>query len=305
MPELSLRTRLFLFAAAAIVPLAVIAGIGLLALLEQQRAEVYRSALDITRALSLAVDAELRRTMSALQVLGTSASLDGADRQAFQRSAERVITTRPDWRTIILALPSGEIVVDTSVPVTAARRVAERDSFERAVRTLAPRVGYLATGPRGEYGVPVRVPVVRDGELRFVLTAVIKPDAIVEVVRNQRVPADWVVSVFDARGMRVARSRAHEKFIGTPAAPSLHELMLSGADEGVGLTQVLEGDDVHTAYTRVPETGWAVAIGIPTALVDGGAYRSLAVYGAGIALSLALGALAALGVARSIVRKSG
>jgi hypothetical protein len=299
MPEFPLRRRLVLIAAAAIVLLAVAAGIGQFVLVDQQRAQVSRSALELTRALGIAVDAELRRSMSALQVLATSTSLDGNDREAFQRRAERVMATRPDWRTIILALPSGEIVVDTNGPATSPpRRVAERDSFERVARTLTPRVGYLAPGPRGEYGVPVRVPVVRDGTLRFVLTAVIKPDAILEVVRSQRVPADWVVSVFDARGMRVARSRSHEKFIGTPAAPSLHELMLTGADEGVGITQVLEGDDVHTAYSRLPETGWAVAIGVPTSLVDAGATRWLAVYGGAIALSLALGVLAARIVAR-------
>jgi len=244
--------------------------------------------------------------MSSLQVLATSLPLDTGDLETFHSRAMRVMAARPDWRTIILARPSGEIVVDTNNPLTGPpRRVAEWDSFERVVRSLTPRVGYLAMGPRGEYGVPVRSPVVRDGEMRFVLTAVVKPDAILEVVNSQRVPADWVVSVFDARGMRVARSRGHEKFIGTPAAPSLHELMLTGADEGVGVTHALEGDEVLTAYSRLPQSGWAVAIGIPTSIVGAGVYRSLAAYGGGLVLSLALAMLAALAVARSILRPIG
>ena len=40
-----------------------------------------------------------------------------------------------------------------------------------------------------------------------ILTAALKPDGILDVVIRQKVPPDWLVSVFDARSMRVARSR--------------------------------------------------------------------------------------------------
>lgn len=78
------------------------------------------------------------------------------------------------------------------------------------------------------------MPVLRDGELRYILTAVIKPEQILDVVRRQRVPNDWVISVFDGNGLRVARSRAHEQNLGGRAAVSLQKLMADGAEEGVG-----------------------------------------------------------------------
>ena len=66
----------------------------------------------------------------------------------------------------------------------------------------------MRRGPRGEFGVPVRVPVVREGALRYVLTGVVNPEGILDVVSQQRVPEDWVVSVFDAKGPRRALARA-------------------------------------------------------------------------------------------------
>src|SRR5436305_682612 len=82
----------------------------------------------------------------------------------------------------------------------------------------------------------VPLAVMREGQLRYVLSAVVKPDAIFDVVRRQQLPADWVVSVFDAKTQRVARSREHEAYLGQPPSPSLAALMKGKGDEGAGVT---------------------------------------------------------------------
>ena len=64
-----LRSRLLLLAAVAILPLALMSGIALRALLDQQRQQTEQSSLDLARALATAVDTELRLTISALQSL--------------------------------------------------------------------------------------------------------------------------------------------------------------------------------------------------------------------------------------------
>jgi signal transduction histidine kinase len=131
---------------------------------------------------------------------------------------------------------------------------------------------------------------------------VVKPDAILDIVNRQKLPGDWIISVFDAKGMRVARSRAHEANLGTAASPSLQALMASGAPEGSGTTSTLEGDKNVAAYVRLAGSGWTVAPGIPVSFVNRGVARSVAVYGGGILLSIVLGGLAALVVARGIRR---
>jgi hypothetical protein len=108
--------------------------------------------------------------------------------------------------------------------------------------------------------------------------------------------------LFDANGRRVARSKAHQENLGGRGAVSLQQLMAGGADEGVGQTFTLEGDRIYASYSRLKGSGWSVAPGIPAALVEGAAYRSLALYGAGVLGSILLGTLLALSLARTINR---
>ena len=304
MPAVSLRSRLLLLAAVAIVPLALMSGIALQALLEQQREQTEQSSLDLTRALATAVDTELRLTISALQTLAATepfASAGPVDTDELRRLAQRVMTTHPEWRVLLLAEPGGRVIFDANRPAgEAAAPVVESDSLAAVVRNRVPAVGSLARGPGGEPGVPVRIPVTRDGELRYVLTAVVKPDAILRVIQRQRVPPDWIVSVFDAKNARVARSRATDKVLGTRPSASLQALQERGADEGVGVTQTLEGERVLSAYTRLRSTGWTVAIGVPTSLADEALRHTASAYGGGLLLSLGIGALVAFFVARGI-----
>jgi hypothetical protein len=276
-------------------------GIGLRALAQQQRVQAERVGLELTRALATAVDAELRGTTSVLESLATTVALDRNDLSAFLERARRVLNTQPHWAAVMLADPSGKRLVDTRFRDRAALPpIVEKKSFDAIVRTRAPTVGNLARGVDGAILFPVRVPVLRNGELRHVLTAVVKPEAILDVIKRQRVPDDWVISIFDANGLRVARSRAHQETLGGQGAVSLQALMATGAEQGVGETYALEGDRIYTTFSRIKPSGWSAASGIPAALVEGAMYHSLAVYGGGILLSIALGTLAAVWIARSI-----
>ena len=302
----SLRQRLFVLAVIGIVPVAAISGLGLYALLHQQRSQVERVGLEFARALATAVDAELRRTTAVLQSLATAVVLDRDDLTGFRLRAARVLEVQPNWAAVMLADRAGRRIVDTRFPAGAGLPpLVDTESFDAVVRTRGPIVGNLARSPHGEHVFAVRAPVIRDGELRYVVSAIVKPEAILEVITRQRVPADWVISVFDANGRRVARSRAHQENLGGRGAVSLQRLMAGGADEGMGQTFALEGDRIYTAYSRLKGSGWTIAPGSPAALVEGAAYRSLALYGAGVLGSIVLGTLAALSVARTINRAIG
>jgi signal transduction histidine kinase len=303
MRSASLRERLVLLALVGILPLATMSAIGLQMLVKQQRARAEQSGLELTRALATAVDAALGESVSVLETLATSVQSDAAAAKQFYVLAKGVTSSQPDWILIHLADPSGVELLNTDYPMgRPAVSIPERESFDEVVNSLKPKVGYLSRGLRGLWGVPVRVPVVRNGRLRFVLTGVMKPDAILTVVSRQNVPQDWIVSVFDAKGARVARSRSNDKYIGGPASASLQKLFARGGDEGRGTTESLEGEPVYTAYTRSPTSGWIVAIGIPSRAMEAGMYQSLAVYGGGIFLSFIFAVVAAVGITRSINR---
>jgi signal transduction histidine kinase/ActR/RegA family two-component response regulator len=298
-----LSRRLLLLACAGIVPLAIMSGIGLHLLGQQQRVQAERVGLELVRAIGTAVDAELRSTISVLESLATTFTLDGNDASAFRERARRVLDTQPQWAGVTLADASGARLVDTRLGADSQiPPISDRESFDRVIRTGAPVVGNLVKGADGGLQFPVRVPVLRKGQIRYVLTAVVKPEEIRDVVGRHGVPGDWVISVFDANGLRVARSRAHEESLGGAASPTLRALVAKHERAGFGETVTLEGERIYTPYSRIEPSGWLVALGIPTALVEAASYRSLAVYGGSILLSIGLGSLAALWVARSITR---
>jgi signal transduction histidine kinase len=298
-----LSRRLFILVAAAILPLALVAGVALFIIAKQQREQVARAGLEITRALSTAVDAELERSLSVITALSAARALDQHDFARFHDAMSQVVARDPSWLTVLLADPAGKILVDATRPLGApAGPILERESFERAVSTREAAIGNIARGESGRWALPVRVPVIRDGKLLYVLTAVVKVDGIREVLDRQRLPQDWVASVFDAKGMRAARSRQHDEFVAREPSPSLTRLMAGNAHEGTGITDALEGDRIYTAFSRSPETGWTVAIGIPVGLIDTAVWRSLATYGTGILLSIGLGLVAAVFIGRSVAR---
>jgi signal transduction histidine kinase/ActR/RegA family two-component response regulator len=303
MKSVPIRRRLFLLAAASLLPIAIMSGAGLLALFHQQRSQAERAALEITRALTTAVDAELQRTISVLQVLATSGRLFTGEIGALEERMHRAAATQPTWRGVILADPEGKQLVNTRIPGGAGLpATADMASLLDVVRTGKPRVGHLTLTPRGTWAIPVRVPVIRDGRVEYVLTAPVKPDSILALAMRQKLADGWVVTAVDERGTRVMRWPRPAEYLGTPVSESLKRLMNAGGSEGTALTHTSEGNPVYTAYTRSPFTGWSVALGIPKSLVEAGALRSLLAYGGGVLLSILLGALAALAIARSINR---
>jgi signal transduction histidine kinase/CheY-like chemotaxis protein len=298
----SLRHRLWLVGAASLLPLAVASGFALAALVDHQKQRATQSGIEITRALSMAVDGELQRTVAALQALAADPRLAAGDLQHYREVLERAVAARPDWTEAILHGARGGMVMNTGIPVgEPLPATVESASLQEILRTSKPVIGTLRLGVRQTYRFPVRVPVLDRGSLRYVLTAVVDPAAFVALLDRQRLPEDWVASIFDAAGRRVARSRRHEAFLGQEAGPSLQRLMERGGREGTGITYALDGDRVYTAYTRSTVTGWTVALGIPPTIVEGAAARSVTVYGGGIVLSIALGIVAAVLVGRRIV----
>ena len=306
MKRVLFRQRIYVVVAAAVLPLAVMSAVALYVGYQQQRAQAERAGLDVARALSIAIDRELARTVSVLKVLDDSLEGYNVDARAFYGHAKRVRDDQPDWRSIVVYTPAGDALFNTEQPFGAKLPgVVERESFEATLRDKQPMVGYLRKGTQGEYAFPVRVPITRNGEVRFVLTAVLEPRTILNVLKGQRVPEYWVVAVADAKGIRVARTRASEESVGTPYSATLVEMMRTLGDEGKGVTTNSEGASVFTAFTRSRATGWYTAVGLPTSAVEAAAGANFNTWGSGLALSLVVGVIAAVTLARSVTRPMG
>ena len=299
MKRIVLQKQLFTLAIAGVLPLAILVGAGLHLIFEQRREVESRRALEVTRALATAVEAELQRSLAALQVLAAAGAFDG-DRASFHEIARRTIAMQPGWRNLTLSDVEGRQVDNSDFPPGAELPISPDPAAIAAVaQSGQPVVGNLLKGRRG-WSFALRVPLEKDGKVHHVVSAIVDPGSILHILRRQRVPDDWVISVFDAKGQRVARSKAHERFLATRPTESLQVLLRSPAPEGMSKTTTLEGDRVFTAYTKIPSFGWTVAAGLPVAAVEATAFNSVAVYGIAVLLSIVIGMLAAHRVARSV-----
>jgi hypothetical protein len=67
-------------------------------------------------------------------------------------------------------------------------------------------------------------------------------------------------------------------------------------------TRPTRGGRSYASFSRLGDYGWTVAPGIAAGFVEGVTYRSLAIYGSGILLSVVLGLLGTMAVAHSVNR---
>lgn len=306
-PTLSLRHLLILLTAIGLLPLAALGVWNLHVAGEYRQREQERAMLDLARALSSAVDAELDGTVATLSSMARSPALAGADIRAFYTIAHEQATVQPEWLAVILSDADGNPLFRTTAPFGAkTTAVADPASLQQVLALRRPVVGRIARGAGRQLAVPVRVPVTDSAGRLYALTAVIRPDRIMRVIERQRAPAGSVIGVLDATGAIVARSRQRADAIAGPPSPSLVALMRAGGPENVGVTTTIEGDDVVSAYTRLSHYGWTIAIGAPPAPLRAGFVGGFALYGAGILLSLAvcigLASLLAARIVRGIER---
>jgi PAS domain S-box-containing protein len=298
----NLRSRLVVLVLATVLPLVAFATIVVTLFTRHERAAIERGAIETARALVAAVDLELMASVAALQALARSRQLPARDLIAFRESATRVRDVQSHWVGVILAAPTGEQLMNLLVtPGDPLPATADMRSFTEVVRTGRPSVGDLTVGSGGRSFFAVRVPVSLDGQLRYVLSAVVEPAAIQEILAGQRLAGDWVGSILDRNHVHVARNRAHEEFFGKPASIDLRNA-LTRAGEGSYWGRTLEGLEVYAAFSRSEWSGWSVAFGIPAAEVVAPLRRSLLMLTAGGVFFVVLGVGLALVLGRRIAR---
>ncbi len=300
---LSLRHLLILLASIGLLPLALFGVWSIHEASQQQQRDEGRYMLDLARALSSAVDAELESAITSLQSLARARALEAGDIGAFYELAKRQAQAQPEWLAVQLSDASGNVLFRTSSPFgTADHRIADPQSLERLYASGRPVVGRTVRGPSGRAAFPVRVPVEDDEGRQYALTAIIAPSRLLQVVERQEVPGSSVISIIDSAGMTAARSRNQDVTVATPPSQSLSRFMQESGMEGIGETVTLEGEPVTTAYTKASRYGWAIAIGVPRSTLPPILLQGFTAYGLGILLSLAACFGLATALANRIVR---
>ena len=310
----SIRSHLILLVLATLLPVLIFAGMMFWQHVKLQRATVDRGMGDTARALSLAVDREIGQVRAVLETLATSPYLDSKDFKAFYDVSSRVSREhKGSW--IVLFDRSGQQLTNTlrrfGAVLPNTRREANENfgqNIDQLVRGTPESVqqvmdtgesvitdvfiGIVSKRP----SVAVHFPVLRAGKVVYVLSMGILSEKLTALLVEQKLPTDWYAVIVDRKGIIISRQPDPEETIGRPLTP-MSRLLLMDVEEGSGAGRTWDGVEAYRAFYRSKFTGWAVAVGVPRAVIDApltGYIRILAAGAAALAL-LAFGIALILG----------
>ena len=217
---LNIRSRLSALTFATLLPIAIFGAVGAYMLVQRERDSFERGALDRVRALMTAIDAEFRASITPLEMLARSPALDRDDLAAFRAEAERALQARRgDWSNVLVSnADTAERLMDLLVPPGAPLpKTLDPGSVLGSAKSGKPTIGNVVTGPILNRPVfAVRVPVMRDGKAKYVLSGVIETSVIDGLVERQAFPGSWAVAVVDGSYSFVVRRPLPETGIGAP-----------------------------------------------------------------------------------------
>lgn len=266
---------------------------------------IYGETVLRARGLMAAVDRELARVESSLEVLASSGRLDTADLSSF---VQRLGTTpRTDLvRNYVLVDRQGRQVLNTMVPV-GTRLQAPRNwpELKQVFETGKPVLSGVFDGDlEKEAMLALAVPVVRRGETVYALQAGVSSDRLSALLVNHDLPAGWVASLVDRHGIIVARSREAKRFVGRRGTANIVE-EAARRDEGVLATKTMEGVAALSAFSHSSGNGLWVAVGAPRDALVADLTRSILLVGSITLFLFAIGLWLALRLATSMGRSVG
>ena len=300
--HLTIQARIALLVIACMVPSALLAAFVIHLSYDRERANIREHALETTRGLVRVVERDVAANVAAMQTLALSNHIDRGDFAAFYLEAKAALAYTSGF-AIVLIDASGQQVINLLQPYgSPLPRTGNLASLQRALETRKPAVSDLYIGAVSKNpNVAIVVPVIRNGEARYGLFLGLDPQHLGVVMRQQSLPKEWVVSIFDSSGTIVARSHGADKFVGHKGSVPLLAKMRE-MPEGVLEAPTLEGIPVLAAFSRSPAYGWTVASGVPEAIVTADLKNWLALYGAGATLLLLAGLALASVMGRRIAR---
>lgn len=305
------RVRLPTMLLAAALPIVLFAA-AMTVLFDRQQTRSWEAVMhQATAAARATVDERVTTIRIALETLAISGRSADGRRADFPVQADRVLAMRPDWMALRLSARDGGIEADVRREGFVFPEAAWSDMADLEIAAVfrygETRVSGILADPEriGEPVFAVSVPLFGGDGVERVVTAYVRAWTINQALRDQGVTPGWRIAVLDEDGNLIARTLSEDPRdpgIGGPPDPTLRDGLRSGLRMFHATNRLNENLYVASAISGL--TGWTVALGMPAALIDLPAERTLAaVVGGGIlaiALALGIGWL----LARSLMKRS-
>ncbi|HEV2303702.1 MAG TPA: PAS domain S-box protein [Stellaceae bacterium] len=295
-------SQLVALVAAAVLPVLVFSATIAVLYGERQRAGLEAAIGRRADRLRARLDARIAAETNALEVLAASPSLDRPDLAKFRTQAERITATVPGWVSVGLFDPHTGAQLFTTSGADGNRfdGARHRQSIFEAARTHAPQLSSeaFAAGSEGQKLIAIRVPVIRAGEVRAVLSASLRPQLLDRLL--DRLPHGWNGALLDARRGVLARSRRLPE-----AALAMPALIghLAFSPQGSFHARAANGAALYTAYRRSRLAPWTVLAAAPARIIDLPPEQLYLMIGGAGLIALAAAAVIAFVLGRALTRR--
>src|SRR5688572_5482770 len=200
----TLNSYLIRLIIAGLVPLLCFSVFMMVLFARQEQADRQRGLKDTARALALAIDQEIESSVTNLTALATSEPLDFGAVQEFRVVAGRFLRTQNSWKSVSLFDPRGRRLTNIAKPLSEDSGGINSESLNGVLRTRQPVISDFPVSTSGESGINIHVPVVREQTIIYVLTAAIEPGIFTEILTKQKLPREWLGTLFDSKKNIVA-----------------------------------------------------------------------------------------------------
>ncbi len=271
-----------------------------------ERRQTEAQLLDTTRAMSLAMDGELKTYEALLLALRASPAVQAADWPAVDAQARQVLSGPSAW--IVVGDRDGRQLVNTRLPRGSPlpSGTAFPDIWPDLDRGRS-RVCNLAQGYLDRQIVCVDIPIMREGRAAYHLSVVFKPGSLASVMTPRQLGPGRIATVFDRTGRVIWRNAEAARFAGQPATAEVRRA-IAARPEAVRETRTMDGRAALIAFHRSPYSGWTFSVAVPhhglAAVDDQGLVRGGLAFGGILLAGLSAGLIGGRRISRAVERLS-
>jgi two-component sensor histidine kinase len=258
------RTQLLILTLASALPITAFSGILLWRLHDRERAQFEERLRHTAKDLAADIDRQLESMVVTLRTLATSRALARNDLADFHAQARDAIAGTQF--SVVLVTPPGQQLLNTLVDFGAPLPVmSDLETLSKTLTSRRPQVSNLfVDSVSKQLRLDVHVPVLRNGEVPYVLVLAFPPELIRDISLQHNLPTGWVRGVSDGNLKVISRSEQHDRFINTQVPEALAQRR---TETSVFAATDLAGASVLRAVAPTKNADWMVAATVSRQIV--------------------------------------
>ncbi len=251
---------------AILLPTIALGGLALRQLMASERASVEARILAAVDNLSSDMEREMMGYWRLGEALASSPLLQAGDYEGFERRS-REMQGSHGW-VVIVDLAKGTQVANTSLPSGVPYPPPDDIELIRSVlQSGMPEItGLFYEGQPVKPMVGVRIPVIVEGQFRYVLTVAIPTEILLPLLDKDLGTRTASVSIADKSGRLIAVSTEGEGTIGSLVSKSAAEQIEHNVPVAKGINR--NGVEVIRAIRSSSLTNWVVEAAVPEAALQ-------------------------------------